>query len=102
MAQQRLSDAAKRRVRAGRMLLARKRPAEVVTAVGLARKRVYGWKGLLDDWDRCVTPWPESSAIGEEAPLAHVRAPPQREERVIVFIVVSCTNELPPGSASWA
>lgn len=49
MAQERLSDAAKRRVRAGRMLLAGKRPAEVARAVGVARQTVYTWKALLDE-----------------------------------------------------
>ena len=49
MAQERLSDAARRRIRAGRMLLAGKRPAEVALAVGVARQTVYTWKALLDE-----------------------------------------------------
>ena len=49
MAQKRLSEAAKKRLRAGRMLLAGKRPAEVAPAVGVARQTVYTWKGLLDE-----------------------------------------------------
>lgn len=49
MGQERLSDAAKRRIRAGRMLLAGKRPAEVALAVGVARQTVYTWKALLDE-----------------------------------------------------
>jgi transposase len=49
MAQERLSDAAKRRIRAGRMLLAGKRPAEVALALGVARQTVYTWKALLDE-----------------------------------------------------
>lgn len=49
MAQERLSDAAKRRIRAGRMLLSGKRPAEVALAVGVARQTVYTWKALLDE-----------------------------------------------------
>ena len=49
MVQDRLSDAAKRRIRAGRMLLAGKRPAEVALAVGVARQTVYTWKALLDE-----------------------------------------------------
>jgi transposase len=44
-----LDDATKKRLRAGRMLLAGKRPAEVALAVGVARQTVYTWKGLLDD-----------------------------------------------------
>lgn len=49
MAQERLSDAAKRRIRAGRMLLSGKRPAEVALVVGVARQTVYTWKALLDE-----------------------------------------------------
>jgi len=44
-----LDDATKRRLRAGRMLLSGKRPAEVASAVGVARQTVYTWKGLLDE-----------------------------------------------------
>lgn len=40
---------AKKRWRAGRMLLAGKRPAKVALAVGLARQTAYTWKGLLDE-----------------------------------------------------
>jgi transposase len=47
MAQERLSDAAKRRVRAGRILRAGKRPAEVALAVGVARQTVYTWKAVV-------------------------------------------------------
>jgi transposase len=49
MVQKRLSEAAKKRLRAGRMLLAGKGPAEVALAVGVARQTVYTWKGLLDE-----------------------------------------------------
>ncbi|MEO9101981.1 MAG: IS630 family transposase, partial [Burkholderiaceae bacterium] len=50
MVQKRMSEAAKRRVRAaGRMLLAGKGCAQVALAVGVARQTVYTWKGLLDD-----------------------------------------------------
>ena len=49
MAQHRLSEATKRRVRAGRMLLAGKRPAEVAAAVGVVRQTVYTWKARLDE-----------------------------------------------------
>ena len=77
MAQQRLSEAAKRRVRAGRMLLAGKRPAEVATAVGVARQTVYTWKALLDEGGidalRAV-PGPGRPAKLDEAQLAQVRA----------------------------
>jgi transposase len=49
MAKKRLDEATKNRLRAGRMLLAGKRPAEVALAVGVARQTVYTWKGLLDE-----------------------------------------------------
>ena len=49
VAKKRLSEAAKKRVRAGRMLLANKGPAEVSLAVGVARQTVYTWKRLLDE-----------------------------------------------------
>ena len=49
MAKKRLDEAAKKRVRAGRMLLAGKRPAEVAVAVGVARQTVYTWKRLLNE-----------------------------------------------------
>jgi transposase len=55
----RLSDeAAKKRLRAGRLLLKGKKPAEVALEVGVARQTVYTWKTLLDEGGiealRCV------------------------------------------------
>ncbi len=49
MARMGLSEAAKRRVKAGRLLLAGKKCAEVALAVGVARQTIYTWKRLLDD-----------------------------------------------------
>ena len=49
MVKMRLDEATKKRVRAGRMLLAGKGPAEVALAVGVARQTVYTWKRLLDE-----------------------------------------------------
>ncbi|UUZ78325.1 IS630 family transposase [Polaromonas sp. P1(28)-13] len=49
MVQKRLSEAAKKRLKAGRMLLAGKGCAEVALAVGVARQTVYTWKRLLDE-----------------------------------------------------
>jgi transposase-like protein len=49
MAQRRLSEAAKKRLKAGRLLLAGKGCAEVALAVGVARQTVYTWKRLLDE-----------------------------------------------------
>lgn len=49
MVKKRLDEATKKRVRAGRMLLAGKRSAEVASAVGVARQTVYTWKRLLDE-----------------------------------------------------
>jgi transposase len=48
MIKKRLDEGAKKRVRAGRLLLAGKKPAEVALAVGVARQTVYTWKALLD------------------------------------------------------
>ena len=49
MVARRLDDAQRRRVRAGRMLLAGKTPAQAAHAVGVARQTVYTWKALLDE-----------------------------------------------------
>jgi transposase len=49
MVQKRLSEATKKRLRAGRMLLAGKSCAEAALAVGVARQTVYTWKHLLDE-----------------------------------------------------
>jgi transposase len=44
-----LSEATKKRVKAGRLLLAGKGCAEVAVAVGVARQTIYTWKRLLDE-----------------------------------------------------
>jgi len=44
-----MDEAVKRRVRAGRMLKAGKKPAEVAKAVGVARQTVYTWVGILEE-----------------------------------------------------
>lgn len=49
MVRNRLDDAVKKRVRAGRLLLQGKKPAEIALAVGVARQTVYTWKALLDE-----------------------------------------------------
>ena len=49
MAKKRLDEATKKRVCAGRMLLAGKRPAEAASAAGVARQTVYTWKRILDE-----------------------------------------------------
>ena len=49
MARTGLSEAAKKRVKAGRLLLAGKGCAQVALAVGVARQTVYTWKKLLDE-----------------------------------------------------
>lgn len=49
MARTGLSEASKRRVKAGRLLLAGKGCAEVADAVGVARQTIYTWKRLLDE-----------------------------------------------------
>jgi len=49
MARTGLSEATKKRVKAGRLLLAGKGCAEVALTVGVARQTVYTWKKLLDE-----------------------------------------------------
>lgn len=45
----RLDEAVRRRVRAGRLLLAGKTPAQAAQAVGVARQTAYTWKAVLDE-----------------------------------------------------
>jgi transposase len=45
-----MDEAAKRRVRAGRLLLNGKKPAEVAAAVGAPRQTVYRWQDVLREW----------------------------------------------------
>lgn len=45
----RMSDATKKRIRAGRLLLGGNGCAEVAERVGVARQTVYTWKRLLDE-----------------------------------------------------
>jgi transposase len=49
MVQKRLSEATKKRLRAGRMLQKGQGCAKVALAVGVARQTVYTWKALLDE-----------------------------------------------------
>ena len=49
MVAKRMDEAVRRRVRAGRMLLAGKTPAEAAHAVGVARQTAYTWKAILDE-----------------------------------------------------
>lgn len=44
-----MDEAAKRRVKAGRLLLKGKPPAEVAKLVGAPRQTVYRWKDVLDE-----------------------------------------------------
>lgn len=44
-----LSEATKKRIKAGRLLLAGKGCAEVALALGVARQTVYTWKRLIDE-----------------------------------------------------
>lgn len=48
MAKNRLDEAAKRRVRAGRLLLAGKSPPEVARLIGAPRQTVYRWRNVLE------------------------------------------------------
>jgi transposase len=45
----RMDEAARKRVRAGRLMLAGKTPAEAAKAVGVARQTAYTWKARLDE-----------------------------------------------------
>ena len=45
----RMDETVRRRVRAGRMLLAGKTPAQAAQAVGVARQTAYAWKAVLDE-----------------------------------------------------
>jgi len=45
----RMDEAVKRRVRAGRMLMSGKKPAEVAKSVGVARQTVYTWVRILEE-----------------------------------------------------
>jgi transposase len=49
MVTKRLDETVRRRVRAGRMLLAGKTPAQAAHAVGVARQTAYTWKAVLDE-----------------------------------------------------
>ncbi len=44
-----MDESVRRRVRAGRMLLAGKTPAQAAHAVGVARQTAYTWKAVLDE-----------------------------------------------------
>jgi len=48
MAKSNLDDAVKRRVRAGRLLLAGKSPPDVARLVGAPRQTVYRWRSVLE------------------------------------------------------
>jgi transposase len=49
MGTKRLDESVRRRVRAGRLLLAGKTPAQAAHAVGVARQTAYTWKRVLDE-----------------------------------------------------
>jgi transposase len=49
MVAKRLDETVRRRVRAGRMLLAGKTPAQAALAVGVARQTAYTWKAVLEE-----------------------------------------------------
>lgn len=44
-----MDEATRRRMRAGRLMLAGKTPAEAAKAVGVARQTAYTWKARLDE-----------------------------------------------------
>ena len=65
-----MDESTKRRVRAGRMLLAGKGPTEVAHAVGVARQTVHTWKGVLDE-----------GGIDALRAMGNKGRPPQLDER---------------------
>lgn len=77
MARAGLSEATKKRVKAGRLLLAGKSCAEVAVEVGVARQTIYTWKRLLDEGGiDALRAVPERGrpALLDAAQLAAVRA----------------------------
>ena len=44
-----MDEATRKRVRAGRLMLAGKTPAEAAKSVGVARQTAYTWKARLDE-----------------------------------------------------
>ena len=44
-----MDEATRKRVRAGRLMLAGKTPAQAASAVGVARQTAYTWKARLDE-----------------------------------------------------
>ena len=49
MPKKKLDESVRRRVRAGRMLMAGKTPAQAAAAVGVARQTAYTWKAVLEE-----------------------------------------------------
>src|ERR1017187_10623501 len=49
MVAKRLNESVRRRLQAGRMLLAGKTPAQAAQGVGVARQTAYTWKSVLDE-----------------------------------------------------
>ena len=49
MVAKRFAETVRRRLRAGRMLLAGKTPAQAAQAVGVARQTAHTWKAMLDE-----------------------------------------------------
>lgn len=61
-----MDEATRKRVRAGRLMLAGKTPAQAASAVGVARQTAYTWKARLDEGDLEA---PRSMAAGRPAQL---------------------------------
>lgn len=83
MVAKRMDDSVRRRVRAGRLLLAGKTPAQAAQAVGVARQTAYTWKAVLDnggiDALRAMPPrgarrvWTASSCVPSDARWCNAR-----------------------------
>ncbi len=48
MPKAKLSEATRKRIRAGRMLKSGKRPTDIAREVGVARQTIYTWKAILE------------------------------------------------------
>lgn len=71
-----MDEATRKRVRAGRLMLAGKTPAQAAAAVGVARQTAYTWKARLDEGgiDALRSMTPGRPAQLDDQQLASLRA----------------------------
>ena len=115
-----MDEATRKRVRAGRLLLAGKTPAQAAHAVGVARQTAYTWKAVLDEGGidalramptraaRRVWTSKQLQALGRALLQAHRRtalAPSCGRSSASAFSSSACTassSARPRSGASWA